>query len=148
MTPDADVLLAASRSDHPHHSVALAWLQQALADASQGTAPLALQPMVPASFLRLATHSRVFVEPMPVTDALRFIDALRNAPGVETALLGAEWPQFQALCLEHTLAANDIPNAWLAAAVIRQGEHLVSFDCDFRRLLPRRQLTRLEPLPL
>jgi hypothetical protein len=39
------------------------------------------------------------------------------------------------LCAEMELAANDVPDAWLAATVINQGEHLVSFDADFRRLL-------------
>ena len=31
----------------------------------------------------------------------------------------------------------------LAAAVIHQGEHLVGFDADFKRLLSRSQFTRL-----
>ncbi|MFT4198646.1 MAG: hypothetical protein QM601_12195 [Pseudoxanthomonas sp.] len=145
MTPDINVLLAASRRDHPHHAVALTWLEQALADAGQGTATLSLQPMVVASFLRLATHPRIFVQPTPMADALHFIEALRDAPGVRTATLGEEWPQFQMLCAQRNLAANAVPDAWLAAAVLHQGEHLVSFDGDFRTLLPRRQFTRLRP---
>lgn len=144
MTPDVNILLAASRSDHPHHLVALEWLQRALVEAGQGIATLMLQPMVVASFVRLATHPKIFAQPTPVDAALRFVDALRDAPGVETPLLGEEWPHFKALCEKQALAGNDIPDAWLAAAVIRQGEHLVSFDGDFRRLLPRRQFTRLE----
>jgi predicted nucleic acid-binding protein len=63
--------------------------------------------MVIASFLRLVTHPAVFVEPTPMLDALRFIDA------------------------------------WLAAAVMHQGERLVSFDADFKHLLPRNQFARL-----
>ena len=148
MTPDVNVLLAASRSDHPHHAVALAWLQQALADAGTGVAPLVLQPMVLASFLRLATHPKIFVQPTPVADALGFLEAVRNAPGVETARLGEEWPQLQALCMEASLAANAIPDAWLAAAVLHQGEHLATFAGDFPRRPPPRQSPRLEPLPL
>lgn len=144
MTPDINVLLAASRSDHPHHKVARAWLEGALADASQG-ARLVLQPMAIAGFLRLATHPRVFVQPTPMADALRFIDALLAAPGVVQAALGEEWPALRALCADHALAANDVSDAWLAAAVIQQGEHLVSFDGDFRRLLKRAQFTRLTP---
>ena len=38
----------------------------------------------------------------------------------------------------------DVAEAWLAAAVIHQGEHLVSFDADFKRLLSRAQFTRLK----
>jgi predicted nucleic acid-binding protein len=52
MTPDVNVLVAASRSDHPHHRIARSWLEDtASAAASGGT--LILMPMVLASFLRL-----------------------------------------------------------------------------------------------
>ncbi|RTL25792.1 MAG: PIN domain-containing protein [Burkholderiales bacterium] len=143
MTPDVNVLVAASRSDHPHHLVARAWLEQAVTDASQGT-PLKLQPMVIASFLRLVTHPRIFVNPTPISDALRFIDALLTSAGTEQPTLGAEWLVLRKLCADKMLVANDLPDAWLAAAVIQQGEHLVSFDGDFKRLLPRIQFTRLK----
>lgn len=142
MTPDVNVLVAASRSDHPHHATARVWLEQALINASQGT-PLTLQPMVIASFLRLVTHPKIFVQPTPMSDALRFVDALLSAPGVQQLALAAEWPQFRKLCADKALAANDVPDAWLAAAVIHQGEHVVSFDADFKRLLSRNQFTRL-----
>lgn len=49
------------------------------------------------------------------------------------------------LCMDKKLAANDVPDAWLAAAVIQFGEHLVTFDADFRKLLRRTQLTVLAP---
>lgn len=142
MTPDVNVLIAASRSDHPHHAAARAWLEQALAHARQGAA-LKLQPMVIASFLRLVTHPRIFVHPTPMAEALRFVDALLAAPGVERPELGAEWPVLRKLCADHALAANDIPDAWLAAAAIHQGEHVASFDADFKRLLPKAQFTLL-----
>lgn len=142
MTPDVNVLVAASRSDHPHHAAARAWLEQALALAGQGSG-MKLQPMVIASFLRLVTHPRIFVQPTPMAEALRFVDALLDAPGVEQPELGAEWPALRALCVDKALTANDVPDAWLAAAAIHQGEHVVSFDADFKRLLPRAQLTLL-----
>lgn len=144
MTPDVNILVAASRSDHPHHAAARAWLLQAVQDAGHASA-LKLQPMVIASFLRLVTHARVFVQPTPMAQALRFIEVLLAAPGVEQPLLGAEWPVLCKLCATKALAANDLPDAWLAAAVIHQGEHLVTFDGDFKRLLSRNQFTRLAP---
>ena len=42
------------------------------------------------------------------------------------------------------LGGNDLPDAWLAAAVDHQGEHLVSFDRDFKKLLGRARFTLLE----
>ena len=104
-----------------------------------------MQPMVIASFLRLVTHPRIFVRPTPMAEALNFIDALLEAAGTEPAALGGEWPILHQLCVDKALANNDVPDAWLAAAAIYQGEHVVSFDADFRRLLPRGQFTRLSP---
>ena len=72
-----------------------------------------------------------------------FLDALLAVPGVEMPSLGAEWPMLRQLCIAKNLSANDIPDAWLAAAVIQLGEHLVTFDADFKTLLRRTQLTVL-----
>ncbi|MDR1647807.1 MAG: hypothetical protein LBR88_07225 [Zoogloeaceae bacterium] len=50
MTPDVNILLAASRGDHPHHARARQWLMEPIAAARQDS-PLRLQPLVLASFL-------------------------------------------------------------------------------------------------
>jgi hypothetical protein len=142
MTPDVNVLLAASRSDHPHHKTAFARLDQAVAACADG-ASLKLMPMVVASFLRLVTNSKVFNHPTPLEQAVGFLDALFAVPGVEMPALGAEWPMLRRLCIEKNLTANDIPDAWLAAAVIQFGGHLVTFDADFTKLLRRTQVTVL-----
>ena len=144
MTPDVNVLIAASRIDHPHHKTAYACLDDAIAACVNG-ASLRLMPMVTASFLRLVTNSKIFVYPTPVKEAVGFLDALVTKPGVEMPALGAEWPLFRQLCVEKKLTANDIPDAWLAAAVLQLGEHLVTFDAEFRKLLRRTQLTVLVP---
>lgn len=99
--------------------------------------------MVIASFLRLVTHPKIFVHSTPMAEALHFIDALLTCSGIERAELGGEWGRLRQLCAEKSLSANDVPDAWLAAAALHQGEHVVSFDADFRRLLPRDQFTRL-----
>jgi len=142
MTPDVNVLIAASRSDHPHHKTAYAWLEKAVAACAEG-ASLRLMPMVVASFLRLVTNAKIFVHPTPVENAVEFLDALLASPGVEMPSLGGEWPIMRQLCVEKKLTANDIPGAWLAAAVIQLGEHLVTFDVDFKKLLRRTQVTVL-----
>lgn len=144
MTPDVNVLIAASRSDHPHHKIAYAWLDKAVAACAEG-ASLRLMPMVVASFLRLVTNAKIFVHPTPIKDAVEFLDAFLAAPGVEMPTLGAEWPIMRQLCVEKKLTANTIPDAWLAAAVIQLGEHLVTFDADFKKLLRRTQVTVLVP---
>jgi hypothetical protein len=144
MTPDVNLLVAASRTDHPHHAVARAWLEQAVAAAAAGAA-FTLMPMVLASFLRLVTSPKVFRQATPIDDAVAFVDALLALPGVQLAPLGPEWPKLRQLCLDKQLSGNDLPAAWLAAAVAQLGEHLVGFDRDFRKLLSRSQFTLLAP---
>ncbi len=143
MTPDVNVLVAASRSDHPHHAVARSWLEEALAAAERGAA-FTLMPMVIASVLRLVTSAKIFVQPTPIADAVAFVDAILAMPGVELAPLGTEWPKLRQLCLDRQLNGNDLPDAWLAAAVEHQAEHLVSFDREFKKLLPRSRFTLLK----
>ena len=143
MTPDVNVLVAASRSDHPHHTVARTRLEGALADAESGAA-FTLMPMVAASLLRLVTSPKIFVEPTPIANAVDFVDAILAMPGVRLAPLGPEWPKLRQLCLDSQLRGNDLQHAWLAAAVDQLGEHLASFDRDFKKLLGRARFTLLQ----
>ena len=142
MTPDVNVLVAASRSDHPHYAPAMLWLDKAVAACSTG-ATLWLMPMVVASFLRLVTSPKIFKSPTGIEEAVAFVDSLLAVPGVSIAALGPEWPLLRELCLARKLSANDIPDAWLAAAVMMLGDHLATFDTDLRTLLRRSQLTVL-----
>jgi len=142
MTPDVNVLVAAYRADHPHHTTARTWLEQALTQAASG-ATFSVMPMVTASFLRLVTSPKIFQQPTPIADAVLFVDVMLAATGARQTIAGAEWPRMRSLCLERQLGGNDLPDAWLAACVMHHGEHLVTFDRDFRKLLPRGQLTVL-----
>ncbi len=142
MTPDVNVLIAASRTDHPHHKIAHAWVEEAIAACEVG-ASLKVMPMVAASFLRLVTNSRIFVHPTPIEAAMAFLDALLAVPGIEIPAQGGEWPILRQLCVAKKLSANDIPDAWLAASVIHCSEHLVTFDAGFKTLLRPAQVTLL-----
>ena len=85
LTPDVNVLVAAARGDHPHHAAARSWLEDTLAATETGAA-FTLMPMVVASFLRLVTSPKIFVQPAPIADAVGFVDAIlamhRRAPGI------------------------------------------------------------------
>ena len=100
-------------------------------------------PLVVASFLRLVTSPKIFKAPADIDDAISFVDALLAQPGVSMATSGPEWPILRQLCMDKNLTGNHLPDAWLAAATLHLGEHLVTFDTDFRRLLPRSQVTVL-----
>lgn len=142
MIPDVNVLVAASRSDHPQHKVAAPWLESALKSCAAG-ASFRLLPMVIASHLRLVTNRRIFASPTPIAKAIDFIDSLLAVPEVDIPQLGTEWPLLRQWCLDKNLQANMLPDAWLAAAVVQLGDHLVTFDSDFKKLLRREQFTLL-----
>jgi toxin-antitoxin system PIN domain toxin len=144
MIPDVNVLVAAFRADHSSHDAARAWLSQARIDCAQGRETLALLPMVATGFLRLVTNSRVFTNPDSVEDAMAFLDAVLESPGVELRACGDEWPLLRNMLLTLGLKGNLITDAWIASAVQALSEHLVTFDRDFTRLLPARDLTVLE----
>ena len=144
MTPDVNVLVAAFRRDHTHHTVALDWLQHARSSCAEGSATLVVLPMVLVGFLRLVTNPRVFIDPDAIEDAVTFVDALLISPGVELQASGTEWPVLREKLLTANLHGNHVTHAWIAAATQALSEHLVTFDSDFKRLLPARDVTLLE----
>ena len=99
MTPDVNILVAASRRDHVHHAPALAWLEGALETSTDGQM-LAILPMVACGFLRLTTHPKVFVEPTPLKAAQAFLRAVLDTPNVTMPMLGEEWSLFEKLCAQ------------------------------------------------
>ncbi len=145
MTPDVNVLVAAARRDHIHHAVARSWLEGAIVAAASGRS-LTLMPMVLASFLRLVTSPKIFTMPTPINEAISFVDALLTTTGVHLATIGPEWPLLRTLCVDKQFTGNALPDAWLAAATMQLGEHLVSFDRDFRKMIGRSHFTLLEPV--
>jgi hypothetical protein len=54
-----------------------------------------------------------------------------------------EWPIMRAKLLTLQLYGNLVTDAWIAATAQALSEHLVTFDRDFSRLLPARDLTLL-----
>lgn len=146
MTPDVNVLVAVFRRDHAHHGPARNWLISARNSCAEGSATLTLLPVVVAGFLRLVTSGRVFVNPDSIEDAIAFIDALLASPGVELRAGEAEWPLLRDKLLTLRPEGNFVTDAWIAAATEALSEHLVTFDRDFKRLLPPRDLTLLAPL--
>ncbi len=144
MTPDVNLLVAAFRGDHSHHCIARAWLTQAREACAEGRHSLVLLPMVVTGFLRLVTSNRVFTNPDTIADAIGFLDVVVDAPGVELGLCATEWPVLRTTLLRLGLKGNLVTDAWIASAVEALSEHLVTFDRDFARLLPARDVAVLE----
>jgi uncharacterized protein len=146
VTPDVNVLVAASRADHAHHAIASHWLTQALVDCatpSVKSPSFQLMGTVVASFLRLVTHPKIFVEPTPMAHALAFANAILASPGVGWLPTGTEWGTLHRLCNDLALSGNAVPDAWIAATTLTHSEVLVTFDRDFVTLLPPENLLLL-----
>ncbi len=139
MLPDVNVLVAAHHAGHPHHAVAAQWLQQA--PSAQDT--LVLPMPVISGFLRLVTNGRIFLTPSTTEQAVDFVDWLLESPHVRLQDIAAEWPRLRKLMLEKNLVANQVPDAWLASLALSLSEPFVTFDKDFKRLLPRSLLRML-----
>ena len=144
MTPDVNVLVAAFRRDHPQHEAARSWLETAREASAADLRTLILLPAVVAGFLRITTNPRVFAQPDTIADAIAFVDAVLATPNAGTATITDEWPALRALLLRIGQGGNLVTDAWIAACVQHVSEHLVTFDRDFLRLLPARDLTVLQ----
>lgn len=143
MTPGLNVLLAASRTDHPHHPSAMSWLERAV-DGCEDGGSIEILPMVAVGFLHLSTHRKILVSPTPIDVATEFIEALLAIPGVDIPDVGREWESLHHMAVSRQLSGNDITDAWIAACVHHLGLHLVTFDRGFSRLLSQRELTILK----
>ncbi|MHA6694111.1 TA system VapC family ribonuclease toxin [Homoserinimonas sp. A520] len=127
---DVNVVLAAFRQDHAHHSAARPWLERTLAD---GTGIL-VSDAVWIGFVRLVTNSHIFEVPSTPSEAFGFVDAVCAAPSyVQVPGLHDGLTPFKKLVLSSDSWANLIPDAYLASIALSHACPIASFDRDFRR---------------
>jgi uncharacterized protein len=128
---DVNVVLTAFRDDHPRHPVARPWFDAAVR-APNG---FAVPAVVWTSFLRLATHPRVFDPPTPMSDAYEFIESTRGQPEFLAAEPGhRHLDVVRRLCEEGEATGDLVPDAVIAAIAVEHGLVVASFDRDFARL--------------
>lgn len=134
---DVNVVLAAHRRDHSQHAAVRRWFDEVLA----GDVPFTVPATVWASFLRLATHRRIFEVPTPRADAFAFLDATCAQPH---HLLTGPGPRHFALlrelCDEAAAAGDLIPDAVLAAIAVEHDCAIATLDRDFARFTSVRQV--------
>lgn len=127
---DVNVLLAAHRGDHPLHPVARPWFNRLLAADESFTVPTVCW----TSFLRLATHRRVFTVPTPLDEAFAFLDATCAQP--HHLLLGpgpGHLGLVRRLCTEGGAVGDLVPDTVIGALALEHGCQVVTFDRDFAR---------------
>ena len=127
---DVNVLLAAYRDDHVHHSVLRPWFDDLLA----GPEPFAVPVGVWAAFLRLTTSRRAFPVPTPLAEAFAFVDAVTAQPRHVRLEPGPQHLRLlRVICDEGNATGELIPDAVIAAIALEHGAGVVSLDRDFAR---------------
>lgn len=127
---DVNVFLYAHRPESPRHDEYRSWLEHALTSVE----PFGVSEAVLASFVRIATHSRVYREPTPPDVALAFCDAVLIAPACVSLRPGPRhWSLFASLVRSAGARGNLVPDAYLAALAIEHGATWVTTDRGFAR---------------
>lgn len=127
---DANVVLAASRTDHPNHGPVRAWFDALIAGHETFTVPTTVW----GSFLRLATNRRIFPVPTPRDEAFAFIDATCAQPHHLLTGPGARHLELlRTVCDEADASGDLVPDAVIAAIAVEHGCEVVSLDRDFAR---------------
>jgi len=128
---DVNVLLYASDTTSPVHVAARRFLD----DAAKGGDLFCLGWPTVMSYLRMATHPRIFGAPLTPAEALANIEGLVGLPHVRMV---AEEEGFLAVYREVTGAfpvrGNLVPDAHLVAVLKQHGvKTLFTHDADFRK---------------
>jgi len=132
MLVDANLLLFATDETSVFHTRARVWLTEQLNGARRVGFPW----QTLAAFLRIATHPRVYADPLaPDAAWKRVLDWLASdvswipAPGPRhVELLGQ-------LLTRHSVGGNLVPDAQLAALALEHGLTVYSADTDFARFV-------------
>ena len=127
---DANLLIYAIDSGSPHHRQARPWLERTLSD----TAPVGLPWIVILAFLRITTRAGIMRQPLPLTDALAYVDSWMRQPCVEAVTPGPQhWPILSRLLEATGTAGNLTSDAHIAALALERGAPVYSTDHDFAR---------------
>jgi len=129
---DANLLVYAKFSDLPQHGRARTWLESQL--TSPGRVGIPWHSSL--AFLRLATNSRLFGQPLGIAAAWQQLIEWLNHPSVwipepteaHSTILGD-------LLIRANVTGNLIPDAHLAAIAIEHGLTVCSADADFARFI-------------
>lgn len=128
---DANLLLHASDTTSPFHAKATDWLRAQINEPEI----LYLAWPVAFSYLRIATHPRIFDAPLTPREALANLQSLKSLPRVrfleETSTLLDVYSQ---LTDALSVRGNLVPDAHLAAILFQHGvRRLYTNDSDFRK---------------
>lgn len=127
---DANILLYAEDSLHPHHQQARVWWDGQLSR----TEPVCLCWTVMSAFIRIGTNHRVFEHPLSLEQVLARIQSWLDQPCTRVIRpTERHWIIFQQMLTDGQAVGNLVTDAHLAALAIEHGCELASTDSDFAR---------------
>jgi toxin-antitoxin system PIN domain toxin len=127
---DANILLYAVDTEHPHHERAKAWIEEAL----NGPRRVGIPWVSSIAFVRIATNPRALRQPLTPPDAWSIVTAWLDAPSVWIPEPGPGYREILGdLLARHRVHGNLVSDAALAALSIEHGLEVVSNDSDFAR---------------
>jgi len=127
---DANLLLYAEDQLCPQHGAARAWWDAQLS----GPSPVCLCWTVINAFIRIASNSRVFENPLSVAQAVKRVQSWFDQPCVRLIEpTDKHWPVFQQMLHDGQAVGNLVTDAHLAALAKQYGCELMSTDADFAR---------------
>ena len=127
---DVNILIYAFRSDSQDHARYRKWLESVVNEPEA----YAISPQVLSSFIRIATHPRLYHHPSRLEDAFAFARVLIEQPqAMMVSPREDHWTIFERLCRESAAAGNIIQDAWFAALAIESGCEWITVDRDYAR---------------
>ena len=130
MLIDANVLLFARDSASERHHAAREFLE----DALNGPTRVGLPWPSLTAFLRIATHPRVYVEPLTTQQAWTQVESWLAAPASWVPVPTTRHAEVLGELLRRSgVTGNLMADAHLAALAIEHGLELCSSDSDFAR---------------
>ena len=130
IVPDVNLLLYAEIDAFPFHSAARAWWEALM----NGDRPVGIAPACLFGFLRLSTNRRVFVDPLPVDDAISRVERWLKQPLVTCLVPGSRHLELTFRLLRRLgTGGNLTTDVQLAAHALEHNGEVHSNDGDFGR---------------
>ncbi len=128
---DLNILLYASDQSSPRHAAAILFLESRAGDPDV----FYLAWITIMGYLRIATHPRIFAQPLSPAKALNNVDALLSLPRVRVLTEADGFLQvYREVTEAFPVRGNLVPDAHLAALLRQHGvTRLYTADADYKK---------------
>ena len=127
---DVNILVYAHREDVDNHDKFRHWLESVVnSNIDYGYSELVL-----SGFLRIVTHPKVFENPTPLEEALKFVKQIKSQQNaIKIVPKERHWSIFEDLMRATKATGTFIPDAYHAALAIESGCQWVTTDKGFKK---------------